>query len=361
LILMMAANTSYAGFPRLAALAASDGFLPRQLTYRGSRLVFSWGIVFLAVVASLFVVVADARVTLLIPLYAIGVFLSFTISQAGMVVHTLKISKLKPGEMHKGLETTVRYDAHWRLKMIISALGAFVTGIVVIVFSITKFTSGAWFVILLIPLLVLIFFRIHRHYKAVAQSLTLRGQAIRVAPHPVQTLILVDDVHRETIKMVNFAKSLGHPWKAIHVAVNPEKAQALPAKWSDFIGEGEVEIIPSPYRALAGPLRDYLEDLLEENPHSYIHMITGHLAMDSFWQQALHQNTAFVFNLALADLEHVMMTIVSYRIYDMAIEKRDEASRAAEPGARVHRRQRELEKRKRQQSQPDEKTKDVAD
>jgi amino acid transporter len=361
LILMMAANTSYAGFPRLAALAASDGFLPRQLTYRGSRLVFSWGIVFLAITASVFVVVADARVTALIPLYAIGVFLSFTISQTGMVVHTLKISKLKPGEKHKGLETTIAYDQHWRLKMLISAVGALVTGIVVIVFAVTKFTSGAWFVIVLIPLLVLVFFRIHRHYKAVAQSLTLRGQSIRVKPHPVQTLILVDDVHRETIKMVNFAKSLGHPWKAIHVGVNPEKAQALPAKWKDVIGEGEVEIIPSPYRALAGPIRDYLEDILEENPHTYIHMIIGHLAMDSFWQQALHQNTAFVFNLALADLEHVMMTIVSYRIYDMAIERRDEASRAAEPGARVHQRERRLEKQKRQQPPPSGASEDAAD
>ncbi|MBN1429012.1 MAG: APC family permease [Anaerolineae bacterium] len=359
LILLMAANTSYAGFPRLAALAAGDGFLPRQLTYRGSRLVFSWGIVFLAIAASILVVVADARVTSLIPLYAVGVFLSFTISQIGMVIHSLKIGKLKPGEEHKGLETTIRYDPHWRIKMAVSAFGALCTGIVMIVFAVTKFTTGAWFVVVLIPALVLIFFRIHRHYKSVAQSLTLRGQPVKVAPRPVQTLILVDDVHRETIQMVNFAKSLGHPWRAIHVGVNPEKAQVLPEKWKEYIGEGEIEIIPSPYRALAGPLRDYLEDILEEHPDIFIHVIIGHLAMDSFWQQALHQNTAFVFNLALADLDHVMMTIVSYRIYDATAEARDEVSHAAEPGARTHRHQRILEKKKQQQSQSGETSKET--
>ncbi|MBN1429846.1 MAG: APC family permease [Anaerolineae bacterium] len=361
LILLMAANTSYADFPRLAALAASDGFLPRQLTYRGGRLVFSWGIVFLAIAASILVMVAGARVTALIPLYAIGVFLSFTISQVGMVIHTQKIGKLKPGEKHKGLETTIEYDPHWRLKMTISAVGAVCTGIVMIVFAVTKFTSGAWLVVILIPTLVLIFFRIHRHYKSVAQSLTLRGQPVKVGPRSVQTLILVDDVHRETIQMVNFAKSLGHPWKAIHVATNPEKAQALPEKWAEYIGEGDVEIIPSPYRALAGPIRDYLKDILEENPSSFVHMIIGHLAMDSFWQQALHQNTAFVFNLALADLDNVMMTIVSYRIYDKTAETRDEISHAAEPGARIHRRQWILEKLRRQQNRPIEETEGAAD
>jgi hypothetical protein len=259
------------------------------------------------------------------------------------------------------LEATIDYDRHWKLKLAISAFGAICTGIVMLVFAVTKFATGAWFVVVLIPLLVLIFFRIHRHYKAVAKSLTLRNQSVKVTSHPVQTLILVDDVHRETIKMVNFAKSLGHPWKAIHVGVNPEKAQGLPAKWQEYIGEGEVEIIPSPYRALAGPIRDYLEDILEANPHSYVHIIIGHLAMDSFWQQALHQNTAFVFNVALADLEHVMMTIVSYRIYDMTVERRDEISHAAEPGARTHRRQRILEKLRRQQGQPVEEPESAAD
>ncbi|MBN1313632.1 MAG: APC family permease [Anaerolineae bacterium] len=361
LILLMAANTSYAGFPRLAALAASDGFLPRQLTYRGGRLVFSWGIVFLSVAASMFVVVANARVTALIPLYAVGVFLSFTISQVGMVVHTRKIGKLKPGEEQKGLETTLKYDPHWRLKIVISAFGALCTGIVMIVFAVTKFVSGAWFVVVLIPALVLLFFRIHHHYKSVAKALSLKREPASVGEHPVQTLILVDDVHRETIRMVNFARSLEHPWRAIHVGINPEKAESLPEKWARYIGEGEVEIIPSPYRALAGPLRDYVKDILAESPDSFVHVIIGHLAMDSFWQQALHQNTAFIFNLALADLDNVTVTIVSYRIHDMTAEMRDAISHAAEPGASTHRRQRLLDKLKQQRSQPDKGIPDTAD
>ena len=177
LILLMAGNTSYADFPRLAALIAGDGFLPRQLTFRGGRLVFSWGIVVLAALAIVLVIVADARTTALIPLYAIGVFLSFTISQTGMVVHLRHIGKLKPGEVVQGLETNLEYDAHWRTKIVISAVGAFFTFIVMLVFAITKFASGAWFVVLLIPFLVMIFFRIHRHYKEVAHALSTSGSS----------------------------------------------------------------------------------------------------------------------------------------------------------------------------------------
>ncbi len=146
LILLMAANTSYADFPRLAALAAGDGFLPRQLTYRGSRLVFSWGIVVLASLASLLVIVFQASTTALIPLYAIGVFMSFTISQSGMVIHMRRIGKIKPGEVVKGREAPMEYDTRWRLKSYISAFGALCTGVVMIVFAVTKFTHGAWFV-----------------------------------------------------------------------------------------------------------------------------------------------------------------------------------------------------------------------
>ena len=176
LILLMAANTSYADFPRLAALAAGDGFLPRQLTYRGSRLVFSWGIVLLAVAASMLVILTDARVASLIPLYAVGVFLSFTLSQAGMVVRQRRVSRLQPGESVPGTDTTLEYDPHWHRHMIISTIGAVCTGIVMLVFAITKFTSGAWFIVILIPALVFVFFRIHGHYQWVARSLSRREQ-----------------------------------------------------------------------------------------------------------------------------------------------------------------------------------------
>lgn len=317
LILLMAANTSYADFPRLAALHAGDGFLPRQLTYRGSRLVFSWGIMALAFFASVLVVIANARVSALIPLYAIGVFLSFTMSQAGMVIRFWKISKLKPGESVRGLETTLEYDKGWRYKIIISATGALVTFMVMIVFAITKFASGAWIIVLLIPFLVFVFFRIHHHYKRVAQLLSLNGMRPEIRPRSVQTLILVDNVHAGTTRMVDFAKSLGHPWKAVHISVSPDKTQVVRDKWERFIGEGELVVIPSPFRQLAEPLRDYIIQLQARQPHTFVHVIMGHLAMDTFWEQALHQNSALIFNMALSGLDHVVVTTVPYQIHNM--------------------------------------------
>jgi amino acid transporter len=330
LVLLMAANTSYADFPRLAALHAGDGFLPRQLTYRGSRLVFSWGIMGLASCASLLVIVSGARTTSLIPLYAIGVFLSFTLSQAGMVVRLRKIGRLRPGQEVAGRETVMRYDPHWRLKMVISSFGALCTGVVMVVFAVTKFTSGAWFVVLLIPTLVYAFFRIHYHYRDVARLLSLDGVPADIEKRPIQTVILVDDVHAETVRLVNFAKSLAHPWHALHIAVNPKKADLIQEKWRNRIGEGELVTIPSPYRLLAEPLRQYIEALQTKTPGSFVHIIMGHLAMDTFWEQALHQNSAVMFNLALSRMEGVVVTSVPYQIHrnGLAREQAAEARRA---------------------------------
>jgi hypothetical protein len=198
--------------------------------------------------------------------------------------------------------------------MMISATGAVCTAMVATIFAVTKFENGAWFVVVLIPTLVLIFFRIHHHYKEVAKALSLEGIPVDVSPRPVQTLILVDDVHAETVRLVNVAKSLGHPWRAVHIGVNPDKIESVKAKWQKRIGEGELEIIPSPYRLLAEPLRLYIEKLQEEQPEGYVHIVLGHLAMDTFWEQALHQNTAVLFNLALSRMDRVIVTSVPYRI-----------------------------------------------
>ena len=314
LILLMAANTSYADFPRLAALHAGDGFLPRQLTYRGGRLVFSWGIMTLAIAASVLVIFMRASTTALIPLYAIGVFLSFTVSQAGMVVRLRKIGKLKPGEVVKGLETDLSYDPHWRKRMIISAVGAVCTFVVMMIFAVTKFMTGAWFILLLIPTLVFIFFRIHHHYKDVAQALSLENVKYHIETDKVTTVLLVDGVHMGTIQMVTFAKSMGNPWHAVHVGVNPEKARAVQEKWDRYIGEGELVVIQSPYRHLVAPIREYVMGLLEKNPGSIVHIVMGHLAMDSLMGQALHQNSSLILNMGLTGLERVVVTIVPMQI-----------------------------------------------
>jgi amino acid transporter len=334
LILLMAANTSYADFPRLAALQAADGFLPRQLTYRGSRLVFAWGIVALSVLAALLVIVSNAVVTALIPLYAVGVFLSFTISQAGMVVRMHRVGKLKPGETAASLETPLEYDSHWRKKQIISTIGAISTGIVMLVFAVTKFTSGAWFVVILIPTLVFIFMRIHNHYKRVAHALSLEGVRPDIEQRAVQTMILVDDVHAETARMVNFAKSLGHPWRAVHIGINPDRTANVIKKWESRIGEGDLVILESPYRTLAEPLRAYIDQLQQEKPGSFIHVIMGQLVMDTYWEQALHQNSAFLLNLALSRYERVVVTQVPYQICETPEKRRTAELEAAktEPG-----------------------------
>ncbi len=317
LVLLMAANTSYADFPRLAALHAGDGFLPRQLTIKGSRLVFSWGIVTLGILASLLVVFFRAETSALIPLYAIGVFLSFTMSQSGMVVRTWKIGHMKRDEVIQTNVTTLKYDPHWKGHMALSGLGAFVTGIVMVVFAVTKFVQGAWFIVLLIPTLVYVFFQIHYHYRDVARLLSLAGKKVRHQVGPVVSLLFVEDVHAGTVRLVDYAKSLGCPWKAIHIAVDPDKVDTVKQKWAERIGEGELIIVPSPYRQLADPIRDLVEAELETHPEGYVNVVMGHLAMDTPWEQVLHQNNAIIFNIALQGLERVAVTSVPYQIHHL--------------------------------------------
>jgi amino acid transporter len=317
LILLMAANTSYADFPRLAALIAGDGFLPRQLTIKGSRLVFSWGIVALGILSALLVVFFRAETSALIPLYAIGVFLSFTLSQSGMVIHARRIGRLKPGEVVKTEGTTLEYDPHWRKHMALSAVGATVTGIVMVVFAVTKFSTGAWFIVVLIPALVLVFFRIHTHYRDVAALLSLSGKRPKRISGAVRSILLVEDVHAGTLRMVDFAKSLDCPWKAIHVGTNPDKIETVKQKWAERVGEGELVIVQSPYRQLTEPIREYIEQELEQTPDGFINVIMGHLATDTLWEQTLHQNSAIIFNLALQGLERVTVSNVPYQIHHL--------------------------------------------
>ena len=314
-ILVMAANTSYADFPRLGALVAGDGFLPKQLTFRGRRLVFSWGIVTLAAVAALLIVVFNAETTRLIPLYAIGVFLSFTLSQAGMVVRWRKIGKMKPGEAVETRGSVMSFDPHWRSKQVTNAIGALMTAVAMIVFAVAKFRDGAWIIVFVVPTLVYIFFRIHRHYQAVATILNQGSRWPNIRPRPVKTLVLVDDIHAGTIHTINFAKSLGVPWTAVHVAIDPEKAERVKQKWQERIGdEAYLTILPSPYRNLVDPIHTYIENLLEELPKGFVHVLVGHLVMDNIRDQALHQNAAITLNLALQDLDRATVTTVSYRL-----------------------------------------------
>lgn len=315
-ILMMAANTSFNGFPRLGALAAADGFLPRHLTFRSGRLVFKWGIVLLAVAASALIIVFNASVTGLIPLYAIGVFLSFTLSQTGMVMRWRRISRLKPGEEGATKHSTLQSDRHWRIKQLINGVGAVVSFVVMCVFAYTKFPHGAWITVIVIPALVYGFSRIRAHYRTVADTLTFRGtQPCRLVTHPMRTIVLLDDVHRGTLRLVEFAKSLGHPWVAVHVDYDDRNTIEVKRKWKERIGEGELIILKSPYRQLIKPVRDFVLSERAKSPNGFVHVIMGQLVMHSSVERALHSNNALGLMAELQHYDRVIVTDVPYQLY----------------------------------------------
>ena len=315
-ILIMAANTSFADFPRLAALHAGDGFLPKQFTFRGSRLVFSWGVIILATFASMLVIIFQGSVSRLIPLYAIGVFLSFTLSQTGMVIRWRKIGalmasgELTPARTVPTQGSILHHDRHWRAKALLNGVGAVITALVTVIFLVTKFTTGAWIIALLIPALLWLFFRIHHHYRHVAHAMSTSGQHLNQQPRHVHTIVLVADVHRETMRLIEFAQSLGVTWEAVHIAVHEERIADIQRKWQERIGVGQLTIVPSPYRSLAQPLRGYIEHCLQVYSDGYVHVIMGELRTGNALTQLLHQNAHIIEQLALRGLDRVVTTIV---------------------------------------------------
>ncbi len=335
-ILIMAANTSFADFPRLAALIAGDGFLPKQFTFRGSRLVFSWGIIILAGLASILIVLFQGSVSRLIPLYAIGVFLSFTLSQAGMVVRWQRVAKLmRQGALTPTQEiltqgSVLRYDVHWRWKQGLNLFGALITAVVVVIFLISKFTQGAWVTALLIPSLIWLFFRIHAHYRHVARVMTTEGERLMTQPRQVQAIVLVGDVHRETMRLVEYAVSLGCPWHAVHVAVNPDRVDSIRQKWQERIGIGELEVVDSPYRSLSRPIRRYVLQKLDENPNGFVQVILGQLQTGNAMSQILHQNSHFIEQLALQDLDRVVTAVVPIQLHMLETDSEGHVSRKEE-------------------------------
>jgi len=328
-ILIMAANTSFADFPRLAALIAGDGFLPRQFTFRGSRLVFSWGIIILAGLASLLIVIFRGSVTRLIPLYAIGAFLSFTLSQVGMVKRWKKVGALmQSGELSPGKEIVtqgglLRYDPMWRPKQMLNAIGGMMTAIVAVVFLVSKFIQGAWITAIVIPSLLALFSRIHHHYRYVAMLMSTSGVSTRTHPHQIQTIVLIENVHQETLRLIDFAKSLGGSWQGVHVGVNPERVEEVKKKWAERIGEGELVILESPFRSLSRPIRKYVEELTSKNPDMILHVVMGELLTGNPLTQILHQNSHYIQQLALQDLDNVVISIVPVKLKNL---ERDGAS-----------------------------------
>ena len=291
LVLIVAANTSYTGFPRVVSLMARDGFLPRQLRAVGDRLVYSNGIFLLTGLAALLVVVFQGDTHALIPLFAVGAFLAFTLSQAGMVVHWWR-----------------ERSAGWAAKAALNGLGAAATGVALLVIGASKFTGGAWIVILLLPLMVLLFRAVRRHYAEVGRQLRLSDDAppVGCTRHP-RVVMPVAGVHRGVIDALNYACSIADDVIAVYVELEPDTAETMRARW-EAAGMDRVArliTVPSPYRSLIGPFLDCVERLDKESPDGWpVTVLIPEFVPARWWHFLLHNQTALPLKWALVYRRH---------------------------------------------------------
>jgi amino acid transporter len=289
LILVLAANTSYADFPRLASILARDRFAPVQFMHRGDRLAFSNGIILLTVFAMALVVIFRGNVFRLIPLYAVGVFLSFTLSQAGMVIHWRR---------HR--------ESGWRMRAAMNALGATATLGVLIIFVITKFREGAWMVVLMIPLGVFLFLTIARHYDAVKRELSLNGYAAS-SPRHVAFVVIVSAMNRVTVETLRYARSLSTDVRAVHVNLDADRADSIERDWSEWGIDTTLAILDSPYRSFVGPVLQYLQQLATKTPDALITVVLPEVIPHRWWHTVLHNRWSVQLRAALMHETRVMV------------------------------------------------------
>jgi amino acid transporter len=296
LILILAANTSFADFPRLAYFLARDGFLPRQFASRGDRLVFSNGILILATAAAALIVLFQGDTHALIPLYALGVFISFTLSQSSMVRRWL-----------------TRREEGWWWRWWVNAVGAATTGLVMLVIGVTKFMHGAWIVVILIPMLVALFLTIRRHYDSVAGQLSLEGYP---GPPPIEhtVLVLVGDLHRGVIEALQYARTLAPAVKAVYVELDPERTHRLQEKWWKWGLGIPLVVLTSPYRSLLAPFLDYLDHLLLQSDHHVVTIVIPEFIAARWWQHLLHNQTALLIKGALLFRKRVVVVDVPFHL-----------------------------------------------
>ena len=316
MILILAANTAFAGFPRLSALLAQDGFMPRQLTYRGSRLVYSYGIVALAGMASLLIIIFQASVTRLIPLYAIGVFLSFTLAQAGMAKRWWRVSRTDPDENPTKQHPGLHYETGWFIKMISNGFGAICTGLVMLVFAVTKFTDGAWIVLILTPILIGIFLWIQRHYTSVASRLSLENYG-EPPPYNVRhrVIVPVSNVHQGTLAALRYARMMSDDVTGVHVSLEPADTEKVRNKWETWGRGTRLVILESPYRLFLEPLLGYINEILStRQANETITIVVPHFVPGQRVYNALHMQTAELLRRELLSKPGVVITEVPYQI-----------------------------------------------
>ncbi|HXU87290.1 MAG TPA: APC family permease [Methylomirabilota bacterium] len=299
LILLLAANTSYADFPRLASLLAKDRFLARQFANQGDRGVFSNGIIILSGLAVALLIAFGGDTNALIPLYAVGVFVSFTLSQSGMVVRWLR-----------------RRQQGWRWRVWVNGIGAFTTGVVMLTIAVTKFAHGAWIVVLLIPAFVAVFVLVHRHYEDVARQLSLDGAGlITASPISNTVLVLVGDLHRGVLGALKYARSISPSPKAVYVEVDAERTRRLEEKWGAWGLGTPLIVLSSPYRSLLRPFLDYVDNLLSTGgPDHYVTIILPEFVPARWWQHLLHNQTALLIKGAMLFRKRVIVADVPYHL-----------------------------------------------
>jgi amino acid transporter len=349
-ILILAANTSFADFPRLSSLLARDRFLPRQFANRGDKLVFSNGIIILAVFSSVLVIAFGGDTSRLIPLYAVGVFLSFTLSQAGMVRHWLKERdetrakksesvkrqegkplfeggnmeaqqaipdvQLEEHEIHRSYFVTdeVTAPSNWKKSIVINAVGAVATFVVLCVFIITKFIHGAWIVVVIIPLLVMMFRSIHRHYLSVAKQLTTEGlEPLRAIQNTV--IVPISGIHRGVVRALQYAKSIAPDnVLAVYVDFDEVATAKLRSKWETWGAGVRLVVLPSPYRELTRPLLRYINRLDQKRDDRIVTVLIPEFVPAKWWQHLLHNQSSLLLKGALLFRRGVIVTSVPYHL-----------------------------------------------
>ena len=296
LILVLAANTAYADFPRLASIVARDKFLPRQFMNQGDRLAFSNGILALSVFAGVLLLAYGGDTHQLIPLYMIGVFVSFTLSQAGMVLHWRRL---------KG--------RGWRTSAAINGFGALVTGVVLVIVSLTKGPEGAWIIILLIPCLVMMFRATRRHYDHVAAQLSVPDSAPEPRRHNA-VLVPISGVHQAVLGAVGYARSLAEDVRAVYVDVDPAATEQIRSQWTRWGGGTRLVTLDSPFRSLMEPLLEYIEAVQREDPAGYVTVVLPEFIPARWWHHLLHNQRALLIKGALLFRSRVVVTSVPFHL-----------------------------------------------
>jgi amino acid transporter len=296
LILILAANTAYADFPRLASFVSRDRYLPRQFMNQGDRLAFSNGIIVLSIFAAVLIVAFGGDTHALLPLYMIGVFISFTLSQTGMVIHWRRTRT--PG---------------WKTSAFINGFGAVTTGIVLIIVAVTKTLEGAWIVLLLIPCIVAVFKATRRHYDHVASQLTMRGYTPQPRIHNT-VLMPIGGIQRAVVEALRYAETLSDDVRAIYVDVDPAGTEQIRKDWETWGGKVQLVILESPYRSMMEPLLEYIEQVENERQDDYVTVILPEFVPAKWWQHLLHNQRALLIKGALLFRPNTVVTSVPFHL-----------------------------------------------